>query len=68
MVAPLTAEPRPPAGVDATRLATTLRQTFGQPGADFYQWLAVSHPVWARELAQRLAKAQATCKTAEAAP
>lgn len=68
VTATLTPEPRPPAGVDAARLATTLRQTFGQPGADFYEWLSVAHPVWARELAQRLTKAQAACKVTEAAP
>lgn len=45
-----------------------MHASFGPAGDNFFEWFSVTHPVWARELARRLEKIQATCKTAEATP
>lgn len=63
-LAPLTAEPLPPAGISASALHSWLSLMYGTAGEAFFEWLAIDHPTWARELARRLESTQAECKKA----
>lgn len=58
LTAEVQAEPAPPSGIGAAALHAAV-------GDPFYEWLAVTYPTWARELAKRLDDAKADCKAAE---
>lgn len=64
-MAQVDSEPRPPKGIDPSKLSDTLSQAFGPAGLSLYEWFSVQEPVWGRTLASRLVKVQGECKTME---
>ena len=56
------AEPLPPTGVSSTVVVRALAAALGEDLAlDFWEWLSVSYPGWARENAGRLDRLREAC-------